>query len=250
MKKHTAFIAAALMAAALSAPVSAQDSDMSALEILTKVDDAVNGAQDQVCTMKLVLVDRLGGEKTQELTMWQKGRDMRLARILTPAAQKGIAFLSLPNGVQYLYLPAFGKPQPLNAQIMSTSFTGTDFSYEDMQAGRQADRWDPAILKQDGQTIVLSLTPKQGKPSSYSKVLMTVTASTYTPVRIEHFDKTGKLVKVLVRQDYRQIDGYWVAMESTMEDVTKKHKTTMIVSDVRFDTGIPDDRFTPEMMGK
>ena len=88
---------------------AAQAGGLSALDILNKVDDVTNGARDQKYTMKIILIDKNGNEKSRELLMLQKGRDKRLARFLTPADQRGIAFLSLPGDVQYLYLPAFGK---------------------------------------------------------------------------------------------------------------------------------------------
>jgi outer membrane lipoprotein-sorting protein len=250
MRKTTTIGAIGLLALLLCPGIWAQEAELSAVEVLARVDDAVNGARDQTYAMKLVLIDRTGGQKTQELQMWQKGLDRRLARITAPASQKGICFLSLPDGVQYLYLPAFGKPQKLTAQLMNTSFTGTDFSYEDMQAGRQSERWDPTILKKDAETVTLAMTPKPGFKSAYSRIVMTVRTENWTPVRIEHFDKTGKLLKVLTREQFRQVDGYWVAMESVMEDLSKAHKTKMIISDVAFDTGIPEEKFTEAALGK
>lgn len=250
MKKPSLLCVLGIIAALVCSPVSAQETTLSAIDVLNKVDDAVNGAKDQTYTMKLILTDRVGVQKTQELQMWQKGRDKRLARYIAPPLQKGIAFLSLPDNVQYLYLPAFGKAQKITSQLMGTSFTGTDFTYEDMEAGRESDRWDPTILKQDQDTIILELRPKAGRTSAYARLVMTVRADTFMPVRLEHYDKAGKLIKVLVRDKLQQVDGYWVAMGTTMEDLTKQHKTTMILSEVRFDTGIPDDRFTEGAMGR
>jgi outer membrane lipoprotein-sorting protein len=227
---------------------AAQDNGPSAIDILNKVDDAVNGAKDQTYTLKIVLIDKNGKEKTQELLMLQKGKDKRLAKILAPADQKGISFLSLADGVQYLYLPAFAKAQRIDSHIMNTNFTGTDFSYEDMEAGRQSDRWDPRVARQDQDVTVLEMTPKAGHPSAYGKLLMWVRADNFVPVRIEHYDTTGTLVKVLVRESLQQVQGYWVAMSTTMEDVKRKHKTQMIISDMKFDTGISDQRFTDSGM--
>jgi outer membrane lipoprotein-sorting protein len=250
MTLQKVFLAAAVLAVLSCASLGAQDQALSAAEVLARVDDTINGARDQAYTMKLVLIDRLGAEKTQELQMWQKGRDMRLARITAPAAQKGIAFLSLPGNVQYLYLPAFGKAQRISSQMQTASFTGTDFTYEDMAAGRESDRWEPKELRRDQAAITLELLPKAGAASEYSKLVMTVQAGTFVPVRIEHYNKAGKLWKVLVREKLQQVDGYWVAMESTMQDVVKQHTTKMIISDVQFDTGIPASRFTDKEMGR
>ena len=239
-----------LLALLCSFPALAQDSRLSAVEILNKVDDVANAPKDQSYTSKIVLIDRLGGEKIQELIILQKGRDKRLAKVLSPADQKGIAFLTLPDGVQYLYLPAFAKAQRIDSALKDMSFTGTDFTYEDMEAGRQSDKWDPTVVKRDQDTIVLEMKPKPGKTSGYSKLVMWVSSANYVPTRVEHFDKNGKLCKVLTREKIQLVGGYWVAMETTMEDLKKQHKTKMIISDMRFDTNIPDSRFTEPAMGK
>jgi len=250
MKKIVGIACVSLLALLSSFPALGQDSGLSAVEILNKVDDVANAPKDQSYTLKMVLIDRLGGEKNQELIMLQKGRSKRLAKVLSPADQKGIAFLTLPDGVQYLYLPAFGKAQRLDSALKDMSFTGTDFTYEDMEAGRQSDKWNPTVVKRDQDTIVLEMKPKPGKTSAYSRLVMWVSSANYVPTRVEHFDKNGKLYKVLVREKIQLVGGYWVAMETTMEDLKKQHKTKMIISDMQFDTGIPDGRFTDLAMGK
>ena len=86
-------------------PALAQDSGLTAAQILDKVDDAINGPKDQSYTVHLVLTDKDGSQKTREMMMLQKGREKRLVRFTAPADQRGIAFLSLPGDLQYLYLP-------------------------------------------------------------------------------------------------------------------------------------------------
>lgn len=250
MKRRAMIAFIILLPFLFSFPAAAQDSGLSAIDILNKADDAVNGAKDQSWTLKIVLVDKSGAEKTQELLMLQKGRDRRLAKVLSPADQKGICFLSLPGDVQYLYLPAFGKAQRITSHNLSQNFTATDFTYEDMEAGRQSDRWDAKIAYQDQDAFILELTLKPGQSSDYSKMVERVLSGSFVPVRVEYYDKAGKLCKVLVRQKLEQVQGYWVAMETTMEDLNKKHVTKMIMSDIKFNSGIPDDRFSESSLNK
>jgi len=55
-------------------------------------------------------------------------------RFTAPASQAGIAFLSLPNDVMYMYLPAFGKERRIASSAKNQNFAGTDFSYDDMES--------------------------------------------------------------------------------------------------------------------
>jgi outer membrane lipoprotein-sorting protein len=250
MKSFIVMAAACLLIFGTSFSAHAQEEDLSALDILNRVDDVMNGARDQKYTMRIVLIDKAGNEKSRELVMLQKGRDKRLARFLTPADQRGIAFLSLPGDVQYLYLPAFGKVRRIASHVKNTSFAGTDFTYEDMEAVRMSEKWDPRILRQEQDQTVLEMTPRPGKATDYSKVILWVRNDNFYPVRAENYGKDGALRKILVREKLQNVKGYWTSMETTMEDVRKQHKTRMLVSDMAFDTGIEDAKFTERALSQ
>jgi len=250
MKRFIVIAAACLFLIGTSIAANAQAQGLSALDILNKVDDVTNGARDQKYTMRIVLVDKGGSEKTRDLLMLQKGRDKRLARFLAPADQRGIAFLSLPGDVQYLYLPAFGKVRRIASHVKNTSFAGTDFTYEDMEAVRLAEKWDPRIVKQEQDQTVLEMTARPGKATDYSKVILWVRNDNFYPVRVENYGKDGTLSKILLREKLQNVKGYWTSMETTMEDVRKQHKTIMRVSDLAFDTGIEDAKFTERSLSQ
>ena len=73
---------------------------------------------------------------------------------------------------------------------------------------------------------------------------MSVRADNFYPTRIEHYDKSGKLCKIMTRSNIKQISGYWVCLETQMEDLKSKHKTRMVMTDMKLDSGIPEDKFT------
>lgn len=244
MRRSGIIAAAIAVLAGLALPVGAQQAALTAAQILDKVDAVINAPQDQSYTMQLILIDKDSSQKTRELVMIQKGRDRRLVRFLSPADQRGIAFLSLPGDLEYLYLPAFGKVRRIASSNLNTDFAGTDFTYDDLSAVRWSDGWSASILRQEQGATVLELTPKPGNTSEYPKVLLWVRQDNFYPVRMEQYDTSGSLVKVMVREGLQQIQGYWIATTTTMENVKKRHKTEMIVSNVKLDTGISDDTFT------
>ena len=104
------------------------------------------------------------------MQVFQKGTDKRLVRFLSPADQKGIAFLSLPNDNQILYLPAFGKTRRIASHVKNTRFAGTDYTYEDLEAKRYADKWDAELKSRSAGEYTLSLTPKKGVKTDYAKM--------------------------------------------------------------------------------
>lgn len=67
------------------------------------------------------------------------------------------------------------------------------------------------------------------------------------PVRIEFHDAQG-LLKVLTVEEVKQIDGFWIAVRSRMENVRKKSATVLEILQQRNNLEIPDSVFTTREM--
>ncbi|MGB4204210.1 MAG: outer membrane lipoprotein-sorting protein [Bacteroidales bacterium] len=215
-----------------------------AMQILQNVDNILNAPKDQSLTVVTYIVDRRGNESTRELTMLQKGSDKRLVKFLAPADQKGIGFLSLPGDNLTLYMPAYGKTRKVGGHVKNTKFAGTDYTYEDMEAKRYTERYDPKLIETNNDSWVLELVPKDGIRSDYTKLHMTIRRSDNYPVKIAYFDKAGVMVKTLESSNIQKTGEYWLARQTKMTDLKTKTSTRMEITNVKFDTGINDDVFT------
>lgn len=220
------------------------EKQLTASQILSKVDDVINAPKDQDLRIRMILIDKKGKEKSREMSMMQKGSDKRMVKFLSPADQKGISFLSLPNDVMYLYLPAFKKIRRIASHVKNTKFAGTDFSYEDMEAIRYSDKYSSELLRKEDNHYVLELIPKEGVKTDYSKLTMWIRDDNFYPTKVEHCDKGSKLFKIMIRDEIVKIDGYWISKVSEMQDLKAEHQTKMIIEEVKFDSGIPDGKFS------
>ena len=217
---------------------SAQDANT----ILEKTDDVMYSPKDMTGKTRIILIDKAGKQKTREANIIQKGNDKRIFRFTAPASQAGIAVLSLPNDVMYLYLPAFGKERRISSSVKNQNFAGTDFSYDDMESKPYSEKYTPKLIKTEGDVYILELTPKSPK-SAYSRLIVKVHKTNYYPTYMEYYDKGNKKTKEAVYQ-FEKIEKYWNAKEIEMTDLRKNHKTKMIMSDVKYDLGLSDDEFT------
>ena len=217
-----------------------------AVSILWKVDKVIYAPKDKQGSVKMILTDKSGNEKIREAVMMQKGIDKKLYRYTKPESQVGVATLSLPGEVTWLYMPAFGKPKKIDLLTRSQAFTGTDFSYEDMEPRTYSDRFIPKLLEVKETEYVLELMPKSAQ-SEYSKVIAHIHRVNSYPVLLEYFDKQKKKIKEATYV-YEKIGSYWNAKEVTMTDLRKSHSTRTIMSDVKFDQGLTDDLFTVEKL--
>jgi len=214
--------------------------------ILANMDKIIFSPKDKQGKVTIILTDKAGKEKVREAIMMQKGRDKKLYRYTKPESQAGIATLSLPGDVMWLYMPAFEKPKKISMLSKSQAFTGTDFSYEDMVTTPYADRYTPVLLNTEKDVWVLQLTPKSTK-SDYSKIIVRVNKAYGYPVTMEFFNTKGKKFKDSSYR-YEKTGKYWNAAEVVMKDLDKTHTTKILLTDVKFDQGLTDDLFVVEKL--
>jgi outer membrane lipoprotein-sorting protein len=217
-----------------------------ATELLQKMDDLMQKADDREGTVQITLINKNGEEKVREAEMLQKKNGYRLYRYTKPESQAGIATLSEPDGTMWMYMPAFGSPKKITLLAKSQAFTGTDFSYEDMDPAPWSDRYSAKLLEEGVKSYTLELTPLSDK-SSYSKLLLVLDKFNYYPVQIQYFDNKDRKFKVATYK-YEKVGEFWNAREVIMTDLKKEHATKIEMTDVKFNQGIPDEAFDVEKL--
>lgn len=217
-----------------------------AKSLLKKMDNVIFSPKDKQGNVEMYLINNQGNEKIREAVMLQKGTDMKVYRYTKPESQAGIATLSLPDGVMWLYMPAFGKPKKISMLAKSQAFTGTDFSYEDMATTPYFERYTPTLLQTNDHSYILELIPVD-EDSKYSKIIVTQNKENFYPEKMEFYDQMNRKFKEAT-YEYEKIGKYWNARQVIMADLSKQHMTKIILKDVKFDQGIPDEEFTVEKL--
>jgi len=212
-----------------------------AATILKKMDETMFSPKDMTGTMKVVMTGTNGKQEIREATLQQKGTDMRMFRFTAPASQAGIAILSLPDEVMYLYLPAYGRERRIASSAKNQNFAGTDFSYDDMESKSYSAKYSPKLLSSDGPSFVIELTPKAA--SDYSKILVNVNKNDFYPVSMEFYDRGNNKIKT-AQYTFKKIGNYWNSSDVEMTNLKTGRKTSMQMSDIKYDTGLTDDDFT------
>ena len=235
-KIHSAVFTALILAGSV---LSSQAQD--ANTILKNMDNVLYAPKDMTGTNTIILIDKNGKQETREAYIKQKGNDKRIMRFTAPASQAGIAVLSLPNDVMYLYLPAFGKERRISSSVKNQNFAGTDFSYDDMESKPYVEKYTPKLINTEGNAYVLELTPKG--QSDYSKIIVHINKTYFYPEVMEFYDKGNTKIKV-AKYTFKKVGEYWNPVEIEMTNLKKNHTTKMQMSDVKYDTGLSDDEFT------
>ena len=213
--------------------------------ILQRADSVMNAPQDLYAVAEMTLTEADGDQSVRKMEMYQKGDEKRLVRFLAPADQRGISFLSLPDDVKYLYLPAFRKVRRIASHMENQRFAGTDFSYEDLSSASYSNDYNPTLIETTAEHFVLDLQPQLGNEnSSYSRLKAWILKENYYPEKIEMYDDSGNLWKVLEQRQIIRQDDYWIAKEMQMTDVQEDHSTTSVMSEIELDSGLDGKIFT------
>jgi len=226
--------------------MSAKAQDANA--ILEKMDKVMFSAKDRTGIITITLIDKNGDEKVREAEIFQKGTDKKLYRYTKPESQAGIATLSLPGDVMWMSMPAFANPKKISLLSRSQSFTGTDFSFEDMTISSYSDSFTPTIESTGKNDYVLQLIPKDDK-SKYSKILLRVDKANGYPIWMKYYNEQGRMFKE-ADYTYEKVGNYWNAKEVVMKDLEKDHSTVINLSNIKFDTGLSDDIFDVDNLKK
>jgi len=213
--------------------------------LLQNMDNLMSAPMDKEAMVKMIVISKSGKEKTRLAIMKQKGMYNKLYRYTEPKEKAGIATLSLPNDIMWLYMPSFDKPIKISLLSKSQAFTGTDFSYEDMSGIPYSERYTPKLIESNNpEAFVLELSPKS-KKMKYSKIILHLDKTYNYPIKMDFYNKSNNFDKVATYK-YVKKGKYWYAEQLKMTDVKKDSSTEIFLTDVKFDQGLTDEEFLVE----
>jgi len=214
--------------------------------ILSIDDKTIFSIKDKTSTVEMQMINlKNNSKKVKKAMLYQKDLDKKLFRYTYPKSDNGIASLTLSDAV-YLYLPMFKKPKKITNLAEGNKFNKSDFSLEDSDDKTYTERFTPSLMKSDTDSYVLNLIPKK-TDGSYSRLVATINRHHYYPEKIEYYDQDHKLLK-FATYTFKKITNHWVTTQVTMENVVKNHMTKFIMTDIKVNTGLKDEMFTPEKM--
>jgi hypothetical protein len=117
---------------------------------------------------------------------------------------------------------------------------GTDFAIDDLARLSYADNYHADIKQSDDNGTLLTLTPidKNGQPGELQ------IDSQNRIVRHTHLTEKGVTDREIKMDDYRQIEGVWLAHVIHVTDYKSKRQTFGTLKSVTVNQSIPTENFT------
>ncbi len=257
MKEFT--LSAALLL--IGAPVWAQAPDPFAESVVDEADRRVSGYGDYTATMTMTLRESDGSERVREmhilglevpedgdktLVVFDLPRDLQGTSILT------VTHLDSPSD-QWLYLPAMRRTRRIATSNRSSSFMGSEFTFEDI-GSQDLRQYRYRYLREetlDGTAShVLERFPID-EESAYIRQMVWVDTEEYLLLRVDYYDREDVHVKSLNVDGYQQYDrGQWRPDRMVMNELASGKSTTLDWSEYAFATGLGDADFDPRRLGR
>ncbi len=206
------------------------------------------------------LISKEGKERIREMTMLRKnygepGGDQKLfIYFFQPADVKDMTFMVYKYPVKdddrWLFVPAINMVRRIAAQDKTSSFVGSDFTYEEV-SGRDIVDDTHSIVKEEKlgakDCYVIKSTPKAADVD-YSYKLSWIDKANFLPVKEEYYDRRGELYKVFTADEVKDVKGFPTVTKRTMKNLQSGHRTEVTYLKSDYNIGIEDSLFSERFL--
>lgn len=216
-------------------------------------EDLVAGALDLVrgrtsYTELTMVIHRPDWERTSSLVSWTRGREDALIRFTAPARDAGNATLKQGDKM-WTYTPKLNRTIRLPYSLMSQSWAGSDFSYNDLSRTDDLLRhYNLTIIdtrEEEGHRIyTIEAIPHDDAPVVWGKEEW-VLRDDYVLISQNFFDQSMEILKRLETLEIGELGGRVMPLRMRMSKLDEPENYTEVVYDsAEFDIEIEDRTFT------
>jgi len=241
-----------------SHPVWGETADQDVISIMKQTKEVFEPGRPS--KRKVVISASSGGEMGQVMVAGQvvkqfpDGKRMLMV-ILEPEDLKGTALLvwereNKPASMM-IYLPFMRRVRILGPLEQYDSFLGTDFTYADLGFIQLHEGYK--LLGREEHAGVRAYKVEEKVPQErlfYSKIITWIAVDSLLPLQRNYYAPNGELWKTELFEDVSVIDGVPTPLRIKMKDEEEGISTELRMSEVDYDTEIPDAIFSPKELLK
>lgn len=233
--------AVAVLGSMVTMPQVAQAADGAA--VLKKIDKDASIFTDTSYTATMDIYKNGSKKTTLQFNMVMKGLTKQYIEFTAPGDVAGMKILMVGDEL-HMYSPEFKKVRKIAAHTESQGFLGSEFTAEDMVMAKLSDRFDATIDGKVGNETTLTLTPKAGVQSNFSKLEVVIDSTKGGVTKIRYFDGSGTAVREQTRGGWVKVEGTPMPTEITMKNLKTGAETKIKLADVQVNQGVEDDLFS------
>ena len=188
-------------------------------------------------------IHRPAWERRLQLKSWTRGEDDALVRFIAPAKDAGNATLKLSRDT-WVFNPRLNQVIKLPASMLTQSWMGSDFSYNDLaRSDELVDQFTHRLLATEqvgGHTVwTLEARPKPGAPVVWGKVTVKV-RDDYIVTEETFFDQDMKPARRMQTDQIAPLGGRPYPVTITMYPLDAPGQWTRVqTTDGQFNVNVP-----------
>ncbi|MBE0492869.1 MAG: outer membrane lipoprotein-sorting protein [Thiomicrospira sp.] len=193
-------------------------------------------------------IHRPAWQRDMRLEGWSRGMKDSLIRFIYPPRDTDNATLKLDNEM-WIFTPKLNRVTKLPASMMTQSWMGSDFSYNDLARSDQTlENYNHRLIEtrqQDGHMVyIIEAVPKPNAPVVWGKEVAKIRGD-YVILENVFYDQSMQEVKRLQTLKIENIDGrpFPTVMRITNAD-KPEHWTEIRTSEILINIDLPDYLFT------
>lgn len=217
-------------------------------------------SQDEEFLVNMKIIEADNSSKDRQMRIWRLSPEKKehsvLVRMLKPQDLKGTALLAIVKGDQedkWIYLPSSKQTRRLTGESSQGGILGSELSVEDFDFNKEQST-ESTLKKEveiDGKKYYVVESNVNSTSANYSKVVSYISATDYLPVKVECYDKQGKILKTLDITGYKKVTATkWRAGKIKIRNTQNKRGTEITLSQVKLDQNIKSSRFTPKALAE
>ncbi|MFC1786230.1 outer membrane lipoprotein-sorting protein [Candidatus Neomarinimicrobiota bacterium] len=184
-----------------------------------------------------------------------KYKSKSLLRFLKPDIAKGTGFLIWSNrsggNDQWLFLPKLKTAKQIESKEKTHRFMNTEFSYEDLESFNQPDEQYFLKNEENFEGKYCYIIEVVGHTQTqYKRRLVWIDSEDWLLRKVEFYDKSDKLLKVLTINEYQSFENFNFSTKLIMRNIQTGSHTVMDVSEIKYNIEISDNYFTKESLVK
>ena len=224
-----------------------QSQDLSPAQVVKKAMDQMRGNTSQAeLTIRTV---RSTWSREMSVRTWMKGESYSVIQILSPAKDRGVAFLKRKKEV-WNWIPTLERSIKLPPSMMSQSWMGTDFTNDDLvKESSMVEDFTHAFVRdsviQGNLCYGIELIPHPEAAIVWGKLVMYIDKKNFIELYTKFYDEDGELVNIMTAYDVKMMGGRLIPTRVEMIPTDKKdQKTEIIYKNIVFNKPIDDNFFT------
>ena len=234
-----------LIIAICTIPVKAEE-NFDPLTLVTQAIDQTRGLSSY--SEMTMLIKRPSWQRQSTLFAWTRGREDALIRFVAPARDAGNALLKQGDKM-WTFNPKLNKSIRLPGGMMSQSWAGSDFSYDDMS---RSDKWIKHYRLEhvdteeiDGlKTYTIDAIPFDDAPVVWGKERLRIREDAVL-IEAIYYDQDMQPLRRMVSTEIGALGGRTMATTLRMMDLEKPDSFTEVRYDAMdFNVALQDRLFT------